>query len=161
MKKVGPIKNLISLIVTMLNFFKKIKKNTCRYNYFTPLYQNSQSYDLQFLRYWMWQTEIMGYFLPFYQTKNQKKIGISKKWRLLEISWFYTAAPKTLIIWYTVPEIRSERQNFLSFWTIFWPFTIPPPLPLTTWKIKMLKKWKKHLEISPFTKNYGQVMCSS
>ena len=29
-------------------------------------------------------------------------------------------------------------ENFLLFWTIFYPFT-----PLTTWKIKFLKKWKK------------------
>ena len=40
-------------------------------------------------------------------------------------------------------DMEHDRQNFLSFWTIFCPFT-----PLTTQKIKILKKWKKHLEIS-------------
>ena len=39
----------------------------------------------------------------------------------------------------------SDRQNFLSFWTDFCPFT-----PLTIRKIKILKKWKKRLEISGF-----------
>ena len=35
------------------------------------------------------------------------------------------------------------RQNFLSFRVIFCHFT-----PLTTWKTKILKKWKTYLEIS-------------
>ena len=35
-------------------------------------------------------------------------------------------------------HIECDRQNFLSFWTIFCPFT-----PLTTRKIKILKNWKK------------------
>ena len=46
------------------------------------------------------------------------------------------------IIWCMVPEIWSPIDKiFLSFW-IFCPFT-----PLKTQKIKILKKWKKHLEI--------------
>ena len=35
-------------------------------------------------------------------------------------------------------NIRCDRQNFLSSWPIFCPFT-----PLTTQKIKILKYWKK------------------
>ena len=42
-------------------------------------------------------------------------------------------------------DIEHDGQNFLSFWTISCPFTL-----LTTQKIKILKKWKKHLEISSF-----------
>ena len=38
---------------------------------------------------------------------------------------------------------KRDRQNFLKFWTNFCPFT-----SLTTLKIKILKKWKKRLEIS-------------
>ena len=70
--------------------------------------------------------------------KNEKK--------LLEISSFYTCVPKTTIIWGTVPEIWSE--TILSFWTVFCPFTPLPPL--TAQKMKISKKWKKHLEISSF-----------
>ena len=40
-------------------------------------------------------------------------------------------------------DIKRYRHNFLSFWTIFCPFT-----PLTTKKIKILKKWKKLLEVN-------------
>ena len=42
----GPIKNVRTLIFTMLHFFKKIKKNTWRYHYFTTVYQKS----------WWWST---------------------------------------------------------------------------------------------------------
>ena len=41
--------------------------------------------------------------------------------------------------------MKCDRQNFLSFWTVFCPFT-----SLTAQKIKIFKKWKKHLEISSF-----------
>ena len=34
-------------------------------------------------------------------------------------------------------DMKHDGHNFLSFWTLFCPFT-----PLTTWKIKILKKWK-------------------
>ena len=40
---------------------KKIKKSTWRYNYFTTLHKTSWWYDLQFLRYRVWQTEIGNY----------------------------------------------------------------------------------------------------
>ena len=35
-------------------------------------------------------------------------------------------------------DMEHNRQNFLSFWTVFCPITL-----LTTQKIKILKKWKK------------------
>ena len=35
-------------------------------------------------------------------------------------------------------DMEHNRQNFLSFWTVFWPFT-----PLKTQKIKISKKQKK------------------
>ena len=43
-------------------------------------------------------------------------------------------------------DMAYDRCNcYFSFWAIFCPFTL-----LTAWKIKISKKWKKHLEISPF-----------
>ena len=66
--------------------------------------------------------------------------------KLLEISSFCTYVPKTTIIWGAVPEIRKiQRQNFLQTWVVFCPFTTPNNL-----EIKILKKWRKHLEISSF-----------
>ena len=58
---------------------------------------------------------------------------------MLDISSFYTSAPKTTIIWDTVPEILGDTdRNFCLFGPFFCPFT-----RLTTQKIKILKKWKK------------------
>ena len=42
-------------------------------------------------------------------------------------------------------DMEHDRHNFLSFWTIFCPFT-----PLKAQKIKILKKWKKYLQILSF-----------
>ena len=60
----------------MLYLFKKIKKNTWRCHYSRLVYQKSWWYNLQFLRYSVWQTEIGNYgsFLPFHLPfpKNQK-----------------------------------------------------------------------------------------
>ena len=44
-------------------------------------------------------------------------------------------------------DMDCEKQNFLSFWIVFCPFT-----PQTTQKIKILQKWKKLLEIGSFYK---------
>ena len=47
-------------------------------------------------------------------------------------------------------DIEHDGQKFfLSFWTIFCTFT-----PLTTQRVKILKKWKHHLEIYHFTQVY-------
>ena len=47
---------------------------------------------------------------------------------------------------YSSWDMELHRQDsFLSFRAIFCPFT-----PLTTWKIKTLRKWKKHLDMSSF-----------
>ena len=44
-------------------------------------------------------------------------------------------------------DMEHNRQNFLSFWTIFCPFTW-----LWTQKIKILEKWTTHLKILSFYK---------
>ena len=49
--------------------------------------------------------------------------------------------------------IEPDGHNFLSFWTVFCPFT-----PLTIWKIKILKNWKKSLEISSFYTSVPKIM---
>ena len=50
-------------------------------------------------------------------------------------------------------DMECDRQNFLSFWTAFCTFT-----PLTTQKIKILKNWKKSLEISSFYTSVPKIM---
>ena len=53
-------------------------------------------------------------------------------------------------------DARCNRQSFLLFWVIFCPFT-----PLTIQKIKILKKWKKLLEISWFYTSVSKIMIIS
>ena len=107
---------------------KKIKKNNWRYC-FIPVYQQSSWYDLQFLRYRVWQTKIGNYgsfFAILPSPLKTQKIRIFKKWKkLLEKSSFYTSVPKPTIIWSKVPEIRSETDRifcpFGPFFAILYP----------------------------------------
>ena len=88
-------------------------------------------------------------------------VAVKKKEKNQDISLFYTCVPKILMIWYTVPEIRSMTKLklrilghlwivtdriFLSFCTVFCPFT-----PLMNQKITILKKWRKHQKKSFYT----------
>ena len=54
---------------------------------------------------------------------------------------------------YSSWDMKHDRQNFLSFWTVFCHFT-----PLATWKIKILKKWKKSLEILSIYTSVSKIM---
>ena len=87
---------------------------------------------------------ILGHFLPYYFSNDQENQNFQKRKKL----------PGDVILlhvchkwWsYDVWFLRyGARQIFLSFWTIFCPFTL-----LRTRKIKPLKKWKKHVEILTF-----------
>ena len=49
--------------------------------------------------------------------------------------------------------VRDRCNCYFSFWAIFCPFT-----PLTAQKIKILKKWKKCLEISSFYISVPKIM---
>ena len=136
---------------TVLHFKKKMKKNTWRYHYFTPVYQKSQWYNLQFLRYKAWQTETVNFrsffaVLPPLKTQKNK---ILKKWKKIagDIIILHMCTKNHNHMMYGSWDMECNRQNFLSFWTIFCPFT-----PLWTQKIKILKKWKKHLKILSFYK---------
>ena len=48
---------------------------------------------------------ILGYFLPFYPHNSPINENFQKMKKRIEISSFYTSVPKTMIIYYTVPEI--------------------------------------------------------
>ena len=61
----------------------KIKKNTWRYHYFIHVYQHSSWYDLQFLTYRVWQTEICNYGSFFaLPPKNQKNLNFEKIYKI-------------------------------------------------------------------------------
>ena len=74
------------------------------------------------------------------------KIKIWKKYKNdLEISSFYRYTFYTISqdhMMHSSWDIKCKRQSSLSLWALFPPLTL-----LTTEKIKILKKWKKPLEI--------------
>ena len=95
------------------------------------------SWDIQ-----VWQTEffvILDHFLHFYpsidpENQNFKKIKKTPG----DIIILHRCAIYEDHMMYSYWDMEHNRQNVLSFWTIFYPFTF-----LTTWKIKIFKKWKK------------------
>ena len=85
----------------------------------------------------------MGYFFPFYPPNSPKNQHFTK-WKKCQI---LLSVPKIMIICYTVPEMRHVVNVIVIFHfeLFFFPFT-----PLITRKMKISKKWKKHLDISSF-----------
>ena len=92
-----------------------------------------------FLSFW-------AMLLPFDPPNNPKNQNLEKIKKFLKILSFYTCVPQMTTVMHGFWCIKHDRQDFLSFWAIFCPFT-----PLTIQKIKILKKWKKLLEILSFT----------
>ena len=92
-------------------------------------------YNVWFLRYWV--------FCTFNNPKNQHFEKMKKTPRDIILHKF-TINDNHII--YDSWDISQNRQIFLSSWAIFCPFT-----PLTAQRMKILKKWKKHLEISFYT----------
>ena len=92
------------------------------------------------------QLVIMDHFCPFTLPKNPKNQNFENMKKMLEISSFYKSVPETTIMRYSSWDMELHRQDsFLSLRAIFCRFT-----PVTTWKIKTLRKWKKHLDMSSF-----------
>ena len=84
------------------------------------------------------------------------KIKILKKWKKhLEISLVYTCVPKMTIIWCMLHEIWNKTDIIFCH---FGPFIAQLLTLLTTWKIKVLKKWKNHLKIISFYTCIPQMM---
>ena len=66
----------------------KNEKICWRYHHFTHVYQNSQSYDVRFLRYRVRQTEffvILGHFLPFQPPDNLE----NQNFKIEKNTWRY------------------------------------------------------------------------
>ena len=93
-------------------------------------------------------------FCPF-TPLTARKIKIKKNIKNAWISSFYISVPKNYDqMMYSSWDMVHDRCNcYFSFWAIFCPFT-----PLTAQKIKILKKWKKHLEISSFYIRVPKIM---
>ena len=93
---------------------------------------------------------ILDCFLPFYPPNNPKNQNFEKMRKThgdIIILHMYTKNDNHMM--YDSWDIERDRQNFLSFGTIFCPFTL-----LTTWKIKIFKKWKNAWRYYHFAQVY-------
>ena len=117
--------------------------------YFTHVYHNWQSCDEWFLRYGARRKKvfvIFDCFLRFYPPKKPENQNFEKmKKSPGDIIILHMCTINDNHMMYGFWDMESDRQNFLSFWTIFFPFTT-----ITNQKIEILQKWKKHLEILSF-----------
>ena len=144
------LKYFLPFYPLFFSLFWKNEQNTWRYYHFTHLYHKLQSYNVWFLRHQVWKKFLSFWiiFCLFTPITTQKiQILYNKK-----NSWIYYHFHMCTIndnhIMYGSWDIKCNRHNFLSFWTIFALLPPPPPPPpLTTPKIQILKKWKTHLEI--------------
>ena len=77
-------------------------------------------------------------FCPF-TTLTTQKIKILKKWKNMpvDIVILHMCIINENHMMYVSWDMKCGRYKFFSFWTIFCPF-----IPITTQKIKILKKWK-------------------
>ena len=89
-------------------------------------------------------THVQNFLLAFIDElwKTWKIIILKnlKKKKMLEVSSFYTC----------IPRYSSWDTGTHNFFCHFGPFLPFYPCPLTTPKTKILKKWKKHLDMSSF-----------
>ena len=123
----------------MLHFFKKIAWNTfrCHYQNLDMIYSSS--------KYRAKQTEIgnLRSFFALYHPKNPKNPDFVNE-NLLEVSSFYTCAPKIrTILWCTILEIRSERNEKFCIFEPFFALLSPTSRSRISKFQKKKKKWKK------------------
>ena len=143
--------------------FWKNEKNTWWYH-FTNVYHKWQSYDVWFPRYRVQETEFFchfGLFFAHLPTNNPKNQNFEKMKKPPEdIIILQRCNINGNHVMYGSWDTKCNRQIFLSFWNIFCPIT-----PLTTQKIKILKKMKEKLRditiLTMYTKNDIHMMYDS
>ena len=110
------------------------------------VYHRWRSFDIWFLKCKVWQTEIfviLGHFLlfqPLESLENQNFSIEKNTWRYYHFTHLHHKWQSYDVM---VPEIWSVTDLIFCH---FGPFFALLP-HLTTQKIKIMKKWKKHLEI--------------
>ena len=127
-----------SLMIHKIKIWK-IKNSNWRYYHFTHVQHEWQSYDIWFLKYGVFFCNFGPFFalsLSYGPPKNEKST-----WRHYRFNQGYS---KYNHILYSFWDMEHGRQSFCYFWTLF--------VLLTNLKIKILKKWKKRLEILSFNR---------
>ena len=94
------------------------------------------------------------HFLPFYPHNNPKNQNFERlKKTHGDIIILHKCTRNTDHMLYYSLDMVCNRFHCFSFWAIFYSFT-----SLTGQKIKLLKKWKKHLKISRFYNSVPKII---
>ena len=89
---------------------------------------------------------ILDHFLPFYPTNNPKNQIFETMEKIPgDIIILYMCTINENHMMYGSWDMECDWQTFLPFWNVFCHFNL-----LMMQKIKILKKWKKRLEILQF-----------
>ena len=116
--------------------FWKSGKNARRYYHFTHAQHKWQSYDVWFLRYRAWRTElfvILEHFLHFYPTKSPKNQNFEKLLKKPgDIIILHKDAKNHDHMPHCSWDMMHDKCDYFLFWAIFCRFT-----PLMTPKIKI------------------------
>ena len=113
---------------------------------------------------WSITDRIFCYFGPFFallpppppnnpKNKNFKKMKIKNTWRYYHFTHVYHKS-QSYNEWF--PRYQARQRDFFVILDYFLPF-----YSLTTQTIKILKKWKIHLEILSFYKCVPSMMYDS
>ena len=110
------------------------------------MYHKSQSYDVCFLRCGVRQTcfVILGHFLPFYPINNLKNQNFENTKKMpgdVIILQLYSTNDNHMT--YGSWDMECNRNNFLSFWTIFCPFN-PLTNQIISFEKMKLNAWRYH-----------------
>ena len=111
------------------------------------------------MMYGFW--DILDHFLPFYPPNYLKNQNFGKmKKPPGDITILHMCTIHDNHMMYGSWDMENDRQNFLSFWTVFCPFPFR-----TTWKNQNFEKLKKLHEdiiiLHTCTKNHDHMLCCS
>ena len=129
------------------------------------MYHKWHSYDEWFQRYEVWLTDffvILDRFLHFYSPNNLKNQNFQKMKKTTTKKQTKKKTAGDIIlhmctindnhVTYGSWDMGHDRHNFLSFWTIFCPFTL-----LTAWKMNISKNEKNAWRYHHLTQMYQKL----
>ena len=128
--------NLMILNIKILKKMKKMPRDIVLL--YIHVYHKWRSYDIWFLKYKVWQTEIfdnLGHFLPFQPLKNLENQNFNTEkntWR-----YYHFTNMNDSHMMYGSSDMECNRHNFLSLWT---DFTLLPPSNLKNQNFEKMKK---------------------
>ena len=98
------------------------------------MYHKCRSYEIWFLKYKVRQTEIfviLGHFLSFQSPDNPENQNFKTSGDIIIL---HICAINDNHMIHGSWDMECDRQNFLSFWTVFCLFTPSGPRKLKFWK---------------------------